>query len=258
MSGLVANGIILRKYLLRETSYILVIFTKEFGKIRGVLKGVRDPYPQFAGNFEIFTQCSVVFYRKKKSALDLISRCEMVDFFYPARKDIERLTYSNYFIELVDTVSTDHDPNEGLYGVLLDGLRAMATDASPKRVARIFEIKFLSNIGFEPDMSSCVKCSSPAGDNMFFSAKSGGLLCATCAGKDAGSFAMSAGAVNFIKKIQETPFSKTMQIKVAREVGAEIEKALKSFMRYHLERETRSMRFLEDIEKRGLCDRMTV
>ena len=102
-----AEGIILRKYYLRETSYILVVFTKEHGKIRGVLKGVRNPYPQFAGNFEIFTRCRITFYRKKRSAFDLITQCEMEDFFLPIRKDIERLTCANYFIELTDTVAGD-------------------------------------------------------------------------------------------------------------------------------------------------------
>ncbi|MBU1894387.1 MAG: recombination protein O N-terminal domain-containing protein, partial [Candidatus Omnitrophica bacterium] len=57
-----AEGIILKKYFLRETSYIIVAFTKEFGKIKGVIKGIRAPYPQFAGNFEIFTQCRLLFY----------------------------------------------------------------------------------------------------------------------------------------------------------------------------------------------------
>ena len=93
-----AEGVILRKYLLRETSYILVIFTKEFGKIKGVIKGVRNPYPQFAGNFEIFTQCEVLFYRKKKKLIDLITQCETLDYFLTVRKDVESLTYANYFI----------------------------------------------------------------------------------------------------------------------------------------------------------------
>ena len=41
MAGLKAEGVILRKYLLRETSYILKIFTREYGKIKGVIKGVK-------------------------------------------------------------------------------------------------------------------------------------------------------------------------------------------------------------------------
>ena len=153
-----AEGIILRKFFLRETSYILVVFTREFGKIRGVLKGVRAPYPQFAGNYEIFTKCQLLFYRKKKKSLDLITRCEALDFFLPARKDIERLTYANYFIELVDVVTSDYDVNEELYGSLVESLQLLATRSSAKRVSRIFELKLLKAIGLAPHLEGCVDC----------------------------------------------------------------------------------------------------
>ena len=125
-----------------ETSYILVVFTREFGKIRGVLKGARNPYPQFAGNFEIFTHCDLVFYKKKNKGMDLVTRCEAVDFFLNVRKDIERLAYAYYFTELVDVVTTEGQKSEELYYVLLEGLSLFGTNARPWRVRRLFALHF--------------------------------------------------------------------------------------------------------------------
>lgn len=250
MAALSAEGIILRKYLLRETSYILVVFTKEFGKIRGVLKGARDPYPQFAGNFELFTRCNLLFYKKKTKRMDLITRCEAIDFFLPVRKDIERLTYASYFVELVDMVTSDHDVNEGLYTVLLEGLRMLATRSSPKRAGRIFELKALDAIGVGPRLDRCLRCSSPDSKEFRFSIKNGGIICRDCVEKDDMCYGISPGTLNFMRKIYELPFSKTQQVKVSKGVGQETEKILKRFMQYHIGKETRSMKFLEDMEKR--------
>ncbi|MFQ5952703.1 MAG: DNA repair protein RecO [Candidatus Omnitrophota bacterium] len=253
MAAQSAEGVILRKFYLRETSYILVVFTREFGKIRGVLKGARDPYPQFAGNFEIFTKCQLLFYRKKKKALDLITQCEALDFFLPVRKDIERLTYANYFIELIDIVTSDYDRNEELYDLLVESLRLLATRSSAKRVGRIFELKLLKAVGLTPRLGECVECGAPVSSGFFLSVKDGGVKCRSCLREGSEAFRISLGTVNFMRKIIASPVVKTAQIKVSREVGKETEKLLKRFVQYHIARPVRSLKFLSHLEKAGIC-----
>ncbi len=252
MAAQSAEGIILRKYYLRETSYILVVFTREFGKIKGVIKGVRNPYPQFAGDFEIFTRCRLLFYRKKKRPMDLITQCEALESFLPVRKDIERLTYANYFIELVNAVTADHDVNEELYRALLESLRLLGTRSSAKRICRIFELKLLGTLGLSPQLELCAVCGSPVEEKARFSVKSGGVLCRDCAGRDGAYMNISLGTMNFMRKIQLSSFEKTSRIKVSREVGKETEKILKRFIQYHLNRPIKSLRFLEHLERVGI------
>lgn len=244
-----AEGIILRKYPLRETSYILVIYTKEFGKLRGVIKGVRGPRSSFGGDLEIFSKCEVLFYKKKRNPLDLITQCEMLEFFLPVRKDLKRITYANYFLELVDITSSDYDVNEELYRTLEKGLRMLSSSSSARRVSRIFELKFLASLGLSPNLSGCASCGKPAEEAHFFSAKEGGVLCASCRGKDASSFKVSMGTINFMRKIQASEMAKTSIIKVSKEVGKETERALKRFLAYYINRPIKSLRFLESLER---------
>ncbi|MBD3380429.1 MAG: DNA repair protein RecO [Candidatus Omnitrophica bacterium] len=248
-----AHGVILRKYLLRETSYILVVYTREFGKIKGVLKGARNPAPQFAGNFEIFSLCQLLFYRRKKTSLDLITQCEALEFYLPARKQIERLTYANYFIELIDIICNENDPNRAIFGALVKSLRLLSSGASPKRTARIFELKLLEALGLSPGVQECVGCGRKSETGMSFSVSSGGTLCSGCAVKDPKSFPISAGTVNFIRRIQSSSFERTGHIKVSREVGVEIEKLLKAFLEFHVNRQSRSMDFVKHLEKAGMA-----
>lgn len=247
-----AEGVILRKYLLRETSYILVVFTKEFGKIKGVIKGVRSPYPQFAGDFEIFTRCELLFYRKQKSPMDLITQCEAIDPYVPVRKDIERLTYANYFIELISVVTNDYDPNEELYSLLVQSLKMLGTGSSAKRLSRIFEIKLLGILGLSPQLDECVECGSALENGAGFSPSSGGALCGGCVARGKGSLKLSMGTLKFLRKIQQSDLEKTAHIKVSREVGRETELILKRFLAYHLGRPMKSLKFLEKMEKAGI------
>ncbi|MCK5451734.1 MAG: DNA repair protein RecO [Candidatus Omnitrophica bacterium] len=249
MSAQKIEGIILRKYYLRETSYILVVYTKELGKIKGVIKGVRNPYPQFAGNFGIFTQCEMLFYKKQKRSMDLISRCETLNPFSDIRKEIERLTYANYFIELVDIVTSEYDPNEGLYDVLLNCLVMLSTSSSAKRIGRIFELKLLDAIGLSPGLIQCVECGSSPEKSIRFNVKSGGILCSNC-GRS--GINISPGTANFMRKIQTSDLEKTFRIKVSKKVGEETEKVLQSFIAYHVNRPVKSMKFLEKLDKEGI------
>jgi DNA repair protein RecO (recombination protein O) len=254
MSALTTEGIILRKYFLRETSYILVVFTREFGKIRGVLKGVRDPYPQFAGNFELFTRCKLIFYKKKGTRLDLISRCEAEDFYYPVRRDLKKVSTANYFVELVDAVTIDHDVNERLYDVLSESLNCLSSSQDARNIARIFELKMLEAAGFAPRVGDCAGCGAGFSDPFFFSPKRGGIVCAACSGGGMDGVPISMGAVNFMRKIYEVPFSRVSQINVTKDVAADIARALKGFVAYHLGKEIKSAGFIEELERKGVFE----
>ena len=252
MGALRAEGIVLRKYLLRETSYILVIYTREFGKIRGVLKGVRKPFPQFAGNFEPISLCEVIFYKKKKSVLDLITQCETIDYFNGVREDLEKLTYAGYFTEMVDAVTEDQDSDPDIFDILKGSLSMLGRATGAKRVRRIFEIKLLGALGFSPQVDECVKCASLVDEKSFFSASSGGIMCAKCNEGKNDKVPVSLGTIKFMRKIQSSGIERAENIKLSHEVGVETERMLDGFVKFQIGRPIKSLKFLNDIKTFGV------
>ena len=61
-------AIVLKSENWRETSKILTLFSQRFGKIRVIAKGARDPKSRLAGNLELFSQISIVFYKKENTS----------------------------------------------------------------------------------------------------------------------------------------------------------------------------------------------
>jgi len=245
-----SEAILLRRQDLRETSMILTFYTKDFGKIKGIVRGVRGPRAQFGGGgFEIFALDSIVFYERKTSDIYTISQCDLLEFFDPVRGSLEALAHAAYMVELVDSVTGLSDPHAGVFELLLNSLKLLAGGSSAKRITRIFEIKLLDLLGLMPTLRQCATCGKDTEIGCRFSLRHGGLICKTCAATDRESVPMLPGTVKFIELVRTLPFDKVSRVKVTREIGKELEGLLRKFLNYHIERRLKTVDFLREIEK---------
>lgn len=248
MAILSTEGIILRKQDLRETSIILTLFTKDFGKISGVIKGVRGPRAAIGLNPQIFSQNDIVFYEGKRGNLNSISHCDLKNYFEPIRKDLERTIYGDYFIELVDKVTIEGDCDKNVYDLLYNSLLLLSGPASAKRVARIFEIKLMDIAGFMPDFNDCVNCAEEINGESRFSLALGALLCDKCFTEDRDAIKVSNGTINFIERIKDMSFELIPRVKVSQHVGRELEYFLRRFVDYHIQRKLNTVEFLKKVK----------
>lgn len=245
-----SEGIVLRRQDLRETSMILTFYTKEFGKIKGIVRGVRGPRSQCGGgNMEIFAHDEVIFYERKRSDIYTISQCDLLDYFNPIRESLERLACAAYIVELLDSVTAVADKNNDVFELLENSLKLLAGEASPRRVTRIFEIKLLSLLGIMPSLELCANCGARVDAGAKFSLRHGGLICKACLGMDRDACPMMLGTAKFIEHIRNSPFDKVARVKVVSQVGRELECILRKFLDYHIERRLRTVEFIKDIEK---------
>jgi DNA repair protein RecO (recombination protein O) len=249
-----SEAIVLRRQDLRETSLILTFYTKDFGKIKGIVRGVRGARSQSAasgGCLELFAHNEIVFYDRKNADIFTVSQCDLIDFFNPVRSSLERLSYASYMIELLDSVTStqDNDASAKVFDLLLSSLKLLAGPASAKRVARIFEIKILSRLGLMPALDSCVLCGAGASKAFNFSLREGGLICGKCLSRDPNALKILPGTAKFMEHIRGLDFDKVERIKVAQEVGRELEEILRKFLDYHIERRLKTLEFIRSVEK---------
>ena len=242
------RGFILRRDDIRETSILLTVYSRDFGKLKLISKGVRSPEQRFVSAYELFALDEIVFYEKKKKNLFLLSQCELVNFFPKIRESLKRISYASYFIELLDAVTPFGEKSAALYELLLKSILLLSTDASPKRVARIFEIKLLSILGLMPELTLCCECGRGLkNERIRFSLSRGGVLCESCSQKDRGARPALAGTINFISHIANVPFDRIKHVKVSKMVGSEVEKFLTGFINYHLDVRLKTKEFMAKI-----------
>lgn len=216
------DAIVLKKQDIRETSLLVSFYTRDFGKIKGLIKGVRGPRGSLGYQVQVFSLNKIVFYDSKRSAVHTISQCDLIDFFESVREDILETGYACYLIELVDALTTEEDRGERIFALLLNSLRLLKGKASPKRIARIFEIKLLMLSGF--------------------------MVSEYCSRHYGSSRKILPGTANFIEHVERAPYEKLDRIKVSRDVGEELEEIMKELLSYQLDTQIRSLEFLEKIE----------
>ena len=248
MAIISTDAILLKKTELRETSLILDFYTRDSGKIKGIMKGVRSPQPQFGSVFEIFTLDRIVFYERRTKDIFTISQCELVDFFPGLRKDLERLGYAAYYTELVDATCGIGEKNEDVFNLFLESLRFLSQPGSAKRITRVFEIKLLKLLGMMPYLKKCIQCgNADLTGQVRFSVKDGGVLCGNCFKTDTGARPILAGTINFIDSVAEAPMDRVSRIKVARPVGEQVERLMKVFLDFHVQKKFKTIEFMGQV-----------
>lgn len=243
------DGILLRRQDLRETSIILTFYTRDFGKIKGIVRGVRGPRAGYGGAaFEPFSLDRIIFYDRKGGEVFTVSQCDLLDFFDPIRASLEKLSYASYMVELLDSVTNLSDKNSEVFDLILNSLKLLAGSSGSKRAARIFEIRLLSLLGLMPNLESCANCASPTGGNPRFSLHHGGLICKRCLDTDGMAVSILPGTVRYMEHIRSSSFDRAAMVRISGDVGKDLERTLRSFLDYHIERRLKTVQFIKEIE----------
>ncbi|MFA5362665.1 MAG: DNA repair protein RecO [Candidatus Omnitrophota bacterium] len=244
------NAIILRRFNFRETSLIVSFLTEEFGKISGLLKGIRKDPRKFASTVEPFSHNEIIFYKSRHSTLHLVSQCDIKENFNPLRHDLSRVGTASVMMELADAVMPDEDKNTEVFDLTVLALTELAVNPKPEKIGTIFKIKLLSLSGFKPHLDSCIFCANQSLGQAKFSMRFGGLLCERCSAKDAAARAILKGTIATILFIERNDFKNTLTLGMNFEVKKEIDLILDLFIRFHIEKDLKSQKVLKNITKK--------
>ena len=231
------EGIVLRTYKLGEADRIIVVLTRDRGKVRAVAKGVRKTKSKFGSRLEPMSHCVLQMYEGRE--LDNITQAEGIDHFRAVRDDLDRLARGVSMLEVADHLSLEGEPNPALYRMLLGALRTLEQSDSPL-VVPAFYWKVLALEGFRPEVSMCVQCGADDEPLVAFDVDSGGLLCRGCRR----GTAVSPDAVELLQWILGGRLNDALAMPMSPSVH-EVDHLATRTVEHHLERRLRSVNVLE-------------
>ena len=161
MSSEKASAIVLRVIEFSETSSIVTLFTREFGKVRALAKGARRPKGPFESALDLLSLCRIVFLRKSSDALDLLTEAKLERRFRPPVGALSNLYAAYYVAELLNELTDDHDPHPELFDVADETLAALRTQCAVAPWLLRFELTALRVLGHLPSLEACVECGKP-------------------------------------------------------------------------------------------------
>jgi len=159
-----ALSIVLRTYKVGEADKLVVFFTQEYGKIRGIARAARRPKSRFGGSLEIGTEVELTFFEKESRELVSVDRCDIVRSRFLKLGDPVLASTLGYVTDLVDHFALEREPNQRLYRLLRATVNALTERPSPETRARYFEAWLLRLAGSYPRRKTCPTCGRALAD----------------------------------------------------------------------------------------------
>jgi DNA repair protein RecO (recombination protein O) len=241
------EAVVLNRRDFRETSLIAHFYSREFGKLSGLLKGFRTEPAKFASSLEPFSFNDIIFYKKRNSELHLVSQADLRDDFCEIRGSIAKVGTASLMMELLGAVMAVEDKNEEVFDLTLNCLQELKNTAYPDKIMTIYKVKMLALSGFKPHLDSCISCQDKVLGQSKFSLTLGGLLCSRCFKKDMSSRHIFRGTVASILHIEKNEFRNTLNLGMNPQIKKELEVILNAFLNFHLEKELKSQRVLNKL-----------
>src|SRR3989304_5182432 len=206
------EAIIIKKTKLGEADRILTLYTLDLGKIQAVAKGIRRPRSKLAGHLELLTHSMVSFARGRN--LDTIIGSQTIDSFLTLKSDLSLTACALYITEMVTQFTPEHVEDRFLFHLLLDTLHQLSTTPNRELLLRHFEIHFLGQVGYRPQLKECVTCRKPLHPSVnYFSPGAGGILCPDCQLSQHIVYPLSVDALKVLRWLQDSNFDTVSRLK---------------------------------------------
>jgi DNA repair protein RecO (recombination protein O) len=235
----------------REYDKRVDLLTRDYGKITVVAPAAQRSRKRFSSALDTLTHISAHYREKHGYGMPALLEMTALDVFYLLKKDIKKISYASYFLEIVWQVM--REPSPPLFDFLFFFLKALEKTNREDWLARFFEARILPKIGYLPRLRQCVKCNVPKealSGEILFSVSSGGILCAACArttGEKGGrppQGRISSQAILFLDRM----ISQAKMFPLNEKISTELKGLLPSFLFHHLEKEPKSYRFIEALD----------
>ena len=250
------SGIVLRTIDYLESDRIVVLLTKDMGKMTGIAKGARKSRIRFANTLEPFTHLSLILSQKKGNRMAFIEETTTIHHYPGIRANLEKTLTASYFTELIDQFLWEEKPSSSVFYLLCEYLTLIEENQLVKNLIRFFELRILCLIGYEPVLDRCTTCASPlqSFSSHGFSPSSGGIQCPRCIAQrnTTDIIPVSMGAIRTLLLGKNSPPHLMERIIMTEQCAYECYRLLYGFIRHLLGKELKSLSVLQEIQKMNL------
>jgi DNA repair protein RecO (recombination protein O) len=244
-----SDALVLRTYKLGESSKVVVLLTRERGKLRAVAKGARGARPRYQSSLEPLSEVRVGLYGRQGAELYRLGECELVrSAFRAGERGLDAALALSYFAELLDAFAQEGEVEDAVYRLALAVLAAADEGTDAGMLARYLEAWLLKLHGIYPPLDRCAGCHAPLpGGERRYHRPAHGFVCEACG--PASGPVVDAPDHDFLREAFARPPAGVAR----RPATAALEAFHRDLIRTHLERDLHSHRVLRDVarEMRG-------
>lgn len=225
------SGIVLSGIKFKESSKILTIYTRELGKIKVLGQGVMKPKSKGIASTEVFAHSE--FDLKKGRNFYYINSVYLIDSYHNLRNSMDTLFLGFYILELMDKTIHEEEHNPILFDLLNKALTSIKNGEEPLLIAVAFQLKFVSFMGYRPQLDICSSCGKTNSPLWRFSSAKGGVFCERCLASE--STIITDEQRLTLTKILLTPFDNLRALSIEKKDTWKIYKLMLDYISYNFE-----------------------
>src|SRR3990167_2836291 len=248
------DAIVLKSINLGEADKIVTFFTRRYGKIQGVAKGVRRTKSRFGASLEPLTYINLIYFGKEHTNLYKINTSDILEPFNKLKEDFYKLKKSLFICDIVNSTLKELDVNLKIFELFLNTLKIINKAKETEKLdilLDIFSLRFLSASGFTPKLNNCIYCNkippAPAllkGDKgdyrIGFHISKGGVVCKECLNGSEDVVRINSGIINFMKKAISMNISNLDRLSMPHKMERELHKIIFDYINIHIDRKLKS------------------
>ena len=242
------DAIVLSRFDLGEADRVLTLITPGDGKLKAIAKGVRRPTSRLGGSVEPFAELRVQLAHGR--TFEVVTQVSVGHAWLRLRDSLEPAATAWYLAELADRSLEERHPAEPLYLLLKRAYELLDAGMAPGRVARWYEMRLTDELGrpargrplrrVRPDARGDRHVPlGPAARRRPLPAR------ARPAGRAGRAVARGAQAAQGVPADGRRGARRCCASPAA--VEREVESAMRDFVRIALERDARSLAFLDEV-----------
>jgi len=229
---------VLRSWPVHEADLILSLFTRDYGRIRGVAKAALKSRKRFGAALEPMTEARAWFVERPGQELVRIDQLELVRSPLSAPVDAARMTVLNLYAEVLDEALPERDPQETVFRLVVSVLERTLID-NPWMPLTYFQLWMTRLMGLLPDLTHCMACGEALHDSeIFFGRHADGLFCAVH--RNGTASALSAESWQLAQRMLRAPVAAFAEEPWTRRQAQDLRRFALQSLERHLERKLKS------------------
>jgi DNA repair protein RecO (recombination protein O) len=154
-----AEGVIIKKENKGENDKVLIIFSREYGKIKLIAKGVRKNTSKLAGQLDLFSFVDIGFVLGK--TYNILTSALEVENFSNIKNNLKKIEAVGHITEIVNKYTFFDKKDSDIFNILFKAFFYLSEkDLNEKELdyfLRYFEYRFLAISGYKPKEDELIR-----------------------------------------------------------------------------------------------------
>lgn len=174
------KAFILKRTPYKESSYILHVFSYNFGKISVLAQGVRKPNNKAYGLLDILNELELVLYQKKNSDWYILKSASLLSsHLYGISYESSKYLYAAS--EIILQLVFHNEDNAKIYKLILDYIGYQKkVDKNHIAIFWRFLMRLFDIMGISLDFNRCTICNTKTNNIVAYSPIKKGMICENC------------------------------------------------------------------------------